>query len=387
MGNALVYVRVYAGWEHHTTLIDAFQLLQIQLLIDIACRIQTCKIMGWLRPKQRDSDTSRRRRFRKGATKVVEILHYKTDGSLKKGNIQNLSDTKLIKKQHLTRTSVASSVTGVSAGIVASVACPVAAVGVGISAYTMAVSCINRHRVRKEVKRRAMSDANFAKILHEQDRKREKAFDIAVGVTVRGALAVATMGIVGFDTMGHNFADLGSAAVEGANVTTDATSNTAVQAASHGATHVASYGAHHVASHAAAHAAGGGNDPPDAPNPTANHATNHQHFMDKHPHAAALDASFHKVTSGIADKTAEAIIGHTGLQFNGDSGLHQMQQVWHEHDGDAGAKLIFLGQAAVDGGVAEIVQPLQHGIEYGVEKARSLRWKWKANRYEKLRDM
>lgn len=65
-------------------------------------------------PRDSDSDTSQGRRCQKGATKIVEILHYKTDGSLKEGRIQSLSDTELIQKQHLTRTAVASSVTGVS---------------------------------------------------------------------------------------------------------------------------------------------------------------------------------------------------------------------------------------------------------------------------------
>lgn len=360
----------------HRTAIDAFQLLEIPLQINIAYRIRTCKIMGGLTPKPRDSDgdsdTSQRGRCLKGATKVVEVLHYKTDGSLKKGNIQSLSDAELIKKQHLTRTAVASSVTGVSAGTVISMACPVAAVGVGISAWTMAVSSINRHRVRQEVKQRARNNADFAHALREQDRNRVKARDIAVGVSVRGALSVTTMGIVGFDTMAQNFHDLGSVAIGSpAAAATDATSNAAVQSVSNGATH--------AASHAAVHAAGGAISPPDASNSTA---TIYQHFTEKHPSAAALDASFHKVTSGIAEKTAEVISSHTGLEITGDSSLHEIQDVWHEHAGDAETKLLLLGQVVVDGGMSEMAQPLQQASEYGVEKARVWHWNWKTNEYE-----
>ncbi|KAJ0122532.1 hypothetical protein J7T55_003045 [Diaporthe amygdali] len=337
--------------------------------------------MGGLSPKpgdsDSDSDTSQRRRCQKGATKVVEFLHYKTDGSLKKGNIQSLSDTELIKKQHLTRTAVASSVTGVSAGSIISVACPVAAVGVGISAWTMAVSCINRHRVRQEVKQRARSNADFAKTLREQDRNRKKARDIAVGVSLRGALSVSTMGIVGFDTIAQNFADLGSATIGStAAAATDATSNAAVQSVSHGATH--------VASHAAVHATGEAIDPPDV---SDSPATIYQNFKVEHPNAAVLDASFHKVTSGIADKTAEVISSQTGLQITGDSNLHEIQDVWHAHDGDAEAKLILLAQGVIDGGMSEMAQPLQQASEYGVEKARVWHWNWNTNQYEKLEDM
>lgn len=332
--------------------------------------------MGSSRPES--SNTSQR--HVKRATKVAEFLNFKTDGSLKKGKIQNLSDNELIRKQHMTRTSVASSVVGVTGGIVITLACPVVAVGLAITSTQMTVACINRHRVRREVKQRARGDVNFAKILTEQDRTSKKARDIALGVSVRAALTVATMGIVGFDTVAQNLTDLGSAAVVGsaADAATDATGTAAaVQAASHGAAHGASY----VVSHAAAHAAGEAADPSSASGSAAEHVTTiHQQFTEAHPHAAAGDASFHKVTQGISDKVAEVVSGKTGLQFTADSGLHEIQHVWHEADGDAGTKLVFLEQAVVDGGTAELVQPLQQASEYCVtEKARKWRWNRKAD--------
>ncbi|KAH8779804.1 hypothetical protein F5883DRAFT_612991 [Diaporthe sp. PMI_573] len=339
--------------------------------------------MGWLRLKHPKSDISRRRRCLKRATKLVEVLNFKTDASLKSGKIQKLSDDELIRKQHLTRTSVASSVTGVTGNIVISVACPVAAVGVAISLTQMTIACINRHRVRKQVHQRARSDANFAEMLHEKDRTLKKVGDIAIGVTVRGALTAATMGIVGFDTLAQNFTELGSAAVDSVtNAAADVTSTATAQAGQ-----AASHGAAHVVSHVATHAAGGAIDPSNATNAAANHATIHQQFTNTHPHAAARDEAFHKATQGISDKAAEFMSGKTNLQFNGDSGLHQMQHVWHEFDGDARTKLLFLEQAVADGGLAELAQPLQQVTEGGVEKARIWRWIRKDNKYEKLEDM
>lgn len=360
----------------HLRAIDALHLLGIPIQNGIACRKQTCRIMGSSRPE--DGDTSQR--HVKRATKVFEFLNLKTDGSLKNGKIQYLSDNELIRKQHMTRTSVASSVTGVTGGIVITLACPVVAVGLAITSTQMTVACINRHRVRREVKQRARNDVNFAKILSQQDRTSKKAGDIALGVSVRAALTVATMGIVGFDTVAQNLTDLGGAAVVGsaAGAATDATGTAAaVQAASHGAAH----GASHVVSHAAVHAAGGAADPSSGTASAADHATTiHQQFTQAHPYAAAGDASLHKATQGISDKVAEVLSGRTGLQFTADSGLHEIQDVWHSADGDAKTKLVFLEQAVVDGGTAELVQPLQQASEYAVaEKARKWRWDHKAH--------
>lgn len=330
-----------------------------------------------------DSDTSQR--HVKRGTKVVQFLNFKTDGSLKNGQFQNLSDDELIRKQHMTRTSVASSVTGAAGGAVISLACPVVAVGLAITSAQTTVACINRHRVRREVKQRARNDANFAKILEEQDRTLKKAGDIALGVTVRGALTAGTMGIVGFDTVAQNLLENAAVIESIANAATDGTGTAVVQAASHGAAHCAS----HVVSHAAAHAAGGAMDPSNASSSAADYATTiHQQFTQAHPHAAADDASFHKVTQGISDKVAEVLSGKTGLHFTADSGLHEIQDAWEAAGGHLRTEIAFFEQAVVDGGTAELAQPLQQVSEYVVaEKARKWRWDREASQYEKLEDV
>lgn len=362
--------------------IDALHLLEIPLQNDFACRKRTCSIMASSRPE--DSDTSQRHVKRR--TKVVEFLNFKTDGSLKNGQIQNLSDDELIRKQHMTRTSVASSVTGAAGGAVISLACPVVYVGLAITSAQTTVACINRHRVRREVKQRARNDPNFAKILEEQDRASKKTGDIALGVTVRGTLTAATMGVVGFDTVAQNLLDPGSAALVGsaANAATDVT-GTAVQAASHGAAHGASY----ALSHAAAHAAGGAMDPSNASGPAADHVlTIHNQFTAAHPHAEAGDELLHEATQGISDGVAHFMTGSTGLDFNADSGLHQIQVAWDAADGDLRTEMEFFGQAVVDGGTAELAQPLQQVSDYYVmERARNRRWDQEASQYEKLEDV
>lgn len=227
-------------------------------------------------------DISLRRRCLERATRCVEILNLKTDTSLKNGKIQHLSNNELIGKQHLTRTSVASSVTGVTGNSIICAACPLAAIGLAINLGQMTVASINRHRVRREVNRRAMSDANFAKIIHEEDRTLKKARDIAIGVGVRGCLVIITMGIVGFDTVAQNLMDLGNVAAESAtNAAANVTSTTIEQAGQAG-----SHAAAHLASHAATHVAGGAIDPSNA---VANHPTIHQQFEYAHPGTAAYD--------------------------------------------------------------------------------------------------
>lgn len=219
-----------------------------------------------------------------------------------------------------------------------------------------------------------MNDAEFAKTLVEQDRNLRKARDIAVGVSVRGALSVGTMGIVGFDSIAQNFADLGNAATESpAAATAQSTSNAAVQSVSHGATHAASHGAVHVA--------GGVFDPPDA---SDSKATIHERFTEKHPEVAEYDEAFHNLTSGIGEKAAEIINSQTHLHITSDSSLDQIQDVWH--DGDAETKLNLLSQAVVVGGTSEIAQPLQQATEYGVEKARVWYWNWDTDQYESFEE-
>lgn len=328
-----------------------------------------------------DSDTSQR--HVKRSTKVFQFLNFKTDGSLKNGKIQNLSDDELIRKQHMTRTSVASSVTGTAGGAVISLACPVVYVGLAITSAQTAVAFINRHRVRREVKQRARSDANFAKILSEQDRTLKKARDIALGCSVRVVSGAVTMGVVGFDTVAQNLLDPGSAALvwSTTNAATDVTGTAAVQTASHGAAH--------VVSQAAAHAAGGAIDPSNASVPAADHVlTIHDQFTAAHPHAEAGDELLHDATQGISDGVAHFMTGSTGLDFNADSGLHQIQVAWDAADGDLRTEMEFFGQAVVDGGTAELAQPLQQVSDYYVmERARNRRWDQEASQYEKLEDV
>lgn len=95
--------------------------------------------------------------------------------------------------------------------------------------------------------------------------------------------------------------------------------------------------------------------------------------------------SLHMVTQGIPNEAAEFLSGETNLQFNSDSGLEQLQHVWHAADGDPRTKLAFLGQAVIVGGLGELAQPLQQVAEAGVEKTR--KWRWgRSAKYERLQD-
>ncbi|KAA8574932.1 hypothetical protein EYC84_004168 [Monilinia fructicola] len=202
-----------------------------------------------------------------------------------------------------------------------------------------------------------MSDANFAKIIHEEDRTLKKARDIAIGVGVRGCLVIITMGIVGFDTVAQKLDGPRECSCRERNEC-----RSECYEYNNRTGRASRIARRRSPGLARRHTRGWGSNRPLQCRGQPSHD----------PPAVRVRAPRHR-------GAAEFLSGETNLQFNSDSGLEQLQHVWHAADGDPRTKLAFLGQAVIVGGLGELAQPLQQVAEAGVEKTRKWRWGRSAN--------
>lgn len=282
-------------------------------------------------------------------------------------------------------------------GIAISPALPLVAVGLVITVPQLVVTCVNRHRVRREVKRRKDDDSKFAQLLKQRDPTWKKVAHIGLGVGVRGGLTAATMGVVGFEHVIQGFSELTHPLMESAPAVSAAAASAATAAADpainatcHAGSHVASHAASHAASHVASH---GGSVAPSmshatASDPTSHDLTVHEHFKADHPRIDMLDSKLHKGASGLVDVTIKAITDTTGLEVDGDTNWHQLEERWHDADGSSKTHAKIAGQLGLEAVVSHALTPLQNLTELGVDKARDVRLNWKQarerERYEKL---
>ncbi len=184
------------------------------------------------------------------AKRTVEILNLKTEKSLKDGEPNQLSNDELMAKNSSTRRSVASAVLGAAINIGLSVACPPFAAAAVINTWQLAVSCTNRHRIKREVKRRKQDDKNFKAMYKACDRPTR---DVAIGCCIKSGFAAIGMGIVGFDHIADAFQHVGHHA---ATAATQLAAHSAADGVAYTSTISDSSYAHHattIAHHAHGH--------------------------------------------------------------------------------------------------------------------------------------
>jgi hypothetical protein len=226
-----------------------------------------------------------------GARWVGEAFSLITDHKLRPGNIEELSNEKLLSKQRSTTRCVAASATGIVVNTGLGTVCPVFLPGAAINTWQLGISSTNCHRASREIKRRADKDERFAK-LYRRHLKRHMVFDVTVGATIKVAFICIGVGIAGFDNIadGTSHADLNW---------------------SHGQ-HIA----HTIAAQNVGHAT--------ANNSYVDAAAQHVHdraadFKANHPKIALVDNNVHKVVGGIGDAIATQVAKHTGLVIGADT--------------------------------------------------------------------
>jgi hypothetical protein len=269
----------------------------------------------------------------KGATWLTEKLNFKTDHNLK-GDLSELSDSKLISKRGSTVRSVASSVTGILANTAIAVACPIFVVPAVISAVQLGVSATNCYRAQREVKRRKKEKSGF----EAQLRTRDVVKDVVIGGTVKAAFTALGAGIVGFDHIADNFADLAHKAGENAlhaliaQHTADAVSNNAV---------------HDSVGQILQH-----------PHDTA------ALFKMNHPHIEKIDSVVHKGVGGVGEKIEGGMQHLTHMKIDQTTSWEGLKTFIT----NGACRATVFGQAAIVGFLGEITQFINQAGEIGVDE-------------------
>ena len=277
-----------------------------------------------------------------GSEWVVEKLNLKTDHHLK-GDLSTMSDQKLLSNKGSTVRSVSSSVTGILVNIGLSVACPIFVAPVVISTIQLGVSATNCYRTRREIKRRIAKDPTYK----EKLRKRDTARDIAVGATVKGGFIALGAGIIGFDHIADNFAQLGH------HVGSTIIAQHAGEAVSHNTTNEAfGQAVQHTQERAA-------------------------DWQLKHPDLAKADSAIHKAVSGLGDKVAKGMEHITGFKIDDSTSWQALKDLT-----EAGAsKATEFWQVAVVGTCSELGQLLSQigeiSIDEGMKHKAEKKWEEK----------
>ena len=272
-----------------------------------------------------------------GSEWIVEKLNLKTDHHLK-GDLSTMSDQKLLSNKGSTVRSVSSSVTGIAVNIALSVACPIFIAPAIISTIQLGVSATNCHRARREIKHRIEKDPSYK----EKLRKRDTARDIVVGATVKGGFIALGAGIIGFDHIADNFAQLG----------------------------------HHVGSIIIAQHAGEAVSH-NAADESFGQVVQHTHdraadLQWKHPHLAKADSAVHKAVSGLGDQVAKGMEHITHLNIDDSTSWQALKNFL-----EAGAsKATEFWQVAVVGVCSELGQLFSQAGEIGIDES----MKYKAER-------
>lgn len=278
----------------------------------------------------------------KGTRWCVEKLNLKTDHHLK-GNLSGMSDKKLISIKGSTVRSVSSSVTGILLNTALSVACPIFIVPTAISAIQLAVSATNCHRARSEIKRRNLKEIPELKA-HLS--RRGVVIDVAIGATVKAAFTVLAAGIVGFDHVVDNFAQL------------------------------AHKGGEHVVQNVVAQQAGDivmNNTMNESVGPIVQHTPDRAaDFQLTHPHLAKVDSGIHKAVAGVGDKFTDGIQHTTHMQIDQTTSWENLKLFI----ANGASRAMVFAQAAVVGVVGEFTQFINQALEIGNDEV------WK-NRAEK----
>lgn len=266
----------------------------------------------------------------KGAAWFTEKLNLKTDPKLKGDDLSKMRDEKLISKRGSTVRSVASSVTGIIANAALGVACPIFIAPAVISTIQLGVSVTNYRRVHKEVKKRKKTRPDFKARL----RKRDVVVDVVIGGTVKAAFTALGAGIVGFDNVVDNFAELAHKA-----------------------------GEHVIAQHAADAVSN------NAVNESMEQVLQHSHntaaaFQIDHPHIAKIDSGVHKAVGGVGDEIAEGMRHLTDMQIDQTTSWEGLGALIT--DGAHRAKAF--AQMALVGVFGEMMQFINHAGEIGIDE-------------------
>jgi hypothetical protein len=240
-------------------------------------------------------------RCKKVVTKMAEFLNLKTDPEAKKA--KGLSDEQLIVQLSSTRRSLTSSIFGTVANIALGVVCPVFAVSAAINTVQTIATGINHHRIRKEIKERKR-DPKFKAALESCDKPLK---DISLGIGIKAATTVISVGLVGFEKTLDGFAQVVHHGMHQA--TAGAVTHPVQQTAFHAYGHHSGHTSVHQGTYHASHHHHSGDD-------TAQNDSSSQHrdlnsktakFKHDHPKWAAADEKVQHIV-GFPGNTIEGVL-------------------------------------------------------------------------------
>lgn len=285
-------------------------------------------------------DSSRRHRVGQVILKsprwFLETTNLKTDHKVR-DSIQKMTNSEILSKKASAIRGVSSSTTGVVFNTVLGIPCPVFFVGTTVNAWQLNVSAINLHRIRQEIQRRVEKDPGFA-AQHQYHRKRRILRNVLIGVTIKACICTLVVGIVGFDNVADNFAELGHhvvSVIASQNIG-DVFSNTTVH--------------HHLDSLSGSKSAIAFYHPHDR---AATLAVNHAHV-------AAVDKGIHKLFAGVGDAIANKV-GGTWMHITGQTSWYDLRASGHTGAAEAAA-------IGVVGLLQELTQFAAQAIESGCDK-------------------